>query len=522
MNVLKLTDKKRSEGGTNMKKRVFSILLSLAMALTLLPTAALAAASADVDDTATGARSATLTNTNTNSGSYNQSSVFLGNGKMELGINQCGSFGTTAGSVPSNFHGGRDSSAAIGLRSSPWDATADYFLPGRVDEGFVFAWSTTDGATASQQAYVKSSDKNSVICSNNYAAYATTDDSTASLLKATTSATVAGSVSYTQTVSFASDAGVATVNIELQNNGTSTLYNFEYLRGFDPDQGYYNNGLSNNTTYTTNNYFCTDENGTVWVIASTNSDITGSHTFDEFTAAAKSPFFFIAPKSSDYTVIPLTQAVGWSGYSSFQDVTASSGTYKLGSSAYADQGIGLRFKVGELAAGKSVTLTYYMSLDSNTESALTNINNFISSSGLGEYNPTDSTYSYVVDPTDPTGEYALQKKVGGDWVNHPRGVRNAQYRCRSGHHRRGKRARLVEQQRRYRRQADLLRDHSLHRGARRQPHGGHRHRNVAGRRDKLHNRQYCPHRHIRAVQQDGGSRQLDAGLSDKRENAEQY
>lgn len=45
MKVMKLADIKRNEGGTNMKKRLFSILLCLAMVLTLLPTAALAAGS---------------------------------------------------------------------------------------------------------------------------------------------------------------------------------------------------------------------------------------------------------------------------------------------------------------------------------------------------------------------------------------------------------------------------------------------------------------------------------------------
>ena len=40
MNVIKLADRKRNEGGTNIKKRLFSILLCLAMVLTLLPTAA--------------------------------------------------------------------------------------------------------------------------------------------------------------------------------------------------------------------------------------------------------------------------------------------------------------------------------------------------------------------------------------------------------------------------------------------------------------------------------------------------
>lgn len=238
--------------------------------------------------------------------------------------------------------------------------------------------------------------------SEQYGAYSTTDNSTASLLKATTSAAVADSVSYTQTVSFASNVGIATVNIVLTNNGGSTLYNFEYLRGFDPDQGYHNENY-----YTTNNDYCTDEDGTVWVIASTNNSPTGALSFSEYTAAATSPFFFIAPKSPDYTVISTVQKIGWESYSDFRDVTTTGvngvnyagnvlGFYQLGASTYADLGIGLRFKVGELAAGGSVTLTYYMLLDSNAANALTGINNI----------------SAVATPTfSPAGEHIPRRRA---------------------------------------------------------------------------------------------------------------
>lgn len=53
MKVMKLTDIKRNEGKTNMKKRLFGILLCFTIVLTLLTTAVLAAAT-DVNDTGTG------------------------------------------------------------------------------------------------------------------------------------------------------------------------------------------------------------------------------------------------------------------------------------------------------------------------------------------------------------------------------------------------------------------------------------------------------------------------------------
>lgn len=285
--------------------------------------------------------------------------VFIGNSKMEIGINPYGSFGSTA-NAPSNFHPWTGASQKIGLRSDPAINARDYFLPGTVDEGFVFAWSSSSNTSASQKAYVRSNYVGSVI--NSYVTSASTvDQSTGTSFKAVTTLTAATNLAYTQKVSVEGESGVARVEIELKNLSTTTLYNVEYIRGFDPDQ----------VTSNTNNYYYTDEDGIVWVIASSNSSPKGNVSFETFTTNATYPFIFMAQPSNYYTVTPVSQRVGWSSYSDFIDVTSTSNTRQLNYSNYEDRGIGLRFKVPQLIANQEITLSYYMSLESDIDDALT-------------------------------------------------------------------------------------------------------------------------------------------------------
>lgn len=346
-------------------KKALSNVMAAIMVISLLPTTAITAQAADVNSgQSTGPRSATVAN------SSSKNNVFLGNDKLELGINEFGTFGSTVTS-PSNFHPWSGASGYIGMRTydtdnSSWTTTADFFLPGAVDEGFLFAWSTSSGVAATQQGYAQSSGRGSAT-SSNYSGYSTTDQSTTSELKAVTTGTLNSAISYTQTVSFAADAGVAGVQIQLTNTTSSPLYNVEYIRAFDPDQGVAKGA------YDTNNYFYKDSDGTLWAIASTNSTPSGSVSFEDYTAAATYPFFYMVPASNDYTVTPVSQGVGWSSLNSFVNVTEDSTNsmgYRIGYSRYDDQGMGIRYNVPKLDAGQSITLVYNMSLDSDIASAI--------------------------------------------------------------------------------------------------------------------------------------------------------
>ncbi len=359
-----------------MKKRMFCIVLAVVLVISLFPATALAA---DVNSgITTGARSVTV-----------GQNVYIGSDKLELGINQYGSFGTTS-AAPSNFHPWSGASNYIGMRSydvenASWDKTRDYFLPGTVDEGFAFAWSADSGTPASQKALVKSDNRGSVM-SSNFTEVSITDQSTTDLLKVVNNGTAGDVVEYTQTVSISSDSGVASVQFTLKNTSSNTLYNLEWVRGFDPDQ-------TDGNDPRTNNYYYRDSDDAVWVIASTNSTPVGASDFDAFTSSATYPFIFVAPASDDYTVVPVFQSVGWSGYTDFTDVTASSSTYQLGSSTYDDMGIGLRFELGTLGAGEEVSGYYNMSLDSDVETALEDIS-VGAGGGGGEAVTHNITYNF--------------------------------------------------------------------------------------------------------------------------------
>ncbi|BAL00100.1 putative surface layer protein [Oscillibacter valericigenes Sjm18-20] len=398
-----------------MKKRLLSFIMTLCMMVSLLPVTALGA---NIGSGETGARSDTVAN------SDGKDNVFLGNDKMELGINECGTFGSTAEAPTSGdviFHPDTISSEGgcgtnntyIGMRTydaanSSWTTTDDFFLPGTVDEGFVFAWSSAADASATIKSKAYSSDRGSV-SKENYTGYSTVDQSTANKLQAVTTAAVADTLSYSQTVSFATESGVAGVKLVLTNNSSDTLHNLEYIRAFDPDQG-----RVSGKEYTTNNYFHTDSDGTVWVIASTNSTPDGAVSFHDFTAAAKYPFIYMAPPSKDYTVKPVEQSVGWYRHNyNFKDVTdtahtVSDYTYQLDHSTYADRGIGIRFQVPSLAAGASVTLYYNMSLDADIQSALKQLSGNLAAQPESYVAKTGDTVKLSVDLAtlfpDPTSD----------------------------------------------------------------------------------------------------------------------
>ncbi len=329
-----------------MKKRILAFLLTFVMTVSLLP----------------------LTVSAATSRSYSKDgNVFLGNDKIELGINEYGSFGTTA-KAPSNFHPWSGASQYIGLVSAPWGSYRDYFLPGTVDEGFLFYWN------GSEKAHVRSNSLGNVTKSHyTLVSDGTVDKSSGNTLMAETEALVNNSLEYGQQISFKADEGFATVKLVLKNVTSSTLSGVEYIRGFDPDQG---------SDYSTSNYYHIDSDGTVWVVATPTSK-TGTFTSVEaFASGIKAPFIFAAPKSNDYTVVPVYQGVGWDSRSDFTDVTASSSAFRLNYSAHDDKGIGLKFKCGDIAPGEAVTITYFMSLDTDVSSAFDAIKGAVSGSGI--------------------------------------------------------------------------------------------------------------------------------------------
>ena len=294
-----------------------------------------------------------------------ENNVFLGNAKMELGINQYGTFGSTV-TAPIGFHPWSGASNFIGMVSSSldgsWGVSRDYFLPGTVDEGFAFAWSEAEGENAECVSQVQSNNLGGAGASANYTDFKTTNHTNGTSLLAITNGKVANTIDYQQNVSIEGDSGLAEITLTMKNTSSNTIHNFEYLRGFDPDQS---------EEYYTNNYFAKDENNTVWVIASTNSSPIGELAFDDFVANTTFPFMFIAPQGVDYKVEGTSQGVGWK-YADVNNVDAagSSNIYRYGNSKYEDRGMGLRFTIDTIKPNETKEIVYYMSLDADIQSAI--------------------------------------------------------------------------------------------------------------------------------------------------------
>lgn len=341
-----------------------------ALILTLTP-----AALANVGSGGMGARSYT----DTDSGD-----VFLGGDYIEIGISKTGSFGTenaapTTGAIRFHPHGGdvrNTTVGAIGLRANGqgWetdgvqkpDETKDFFLPGRIDEGFLIGWSDRPERSASVRGVGSQIGEagNSYIYNEN-----TVDKSTPELLKATSTGLVNGVVEYTQVVSFKPSDKQFLTEITLKNTSASPLYDLTYVRRFDPDQ---NPGLYNEVTapgtYLTDNFFIKDEGGIAWTIACINpltSDGKGELcSIDQRTALdkAQNVFCFYANDLRAESVY------GDIDFRSFDDMEVGDKIY--GTHIWADQAIGHETKLGTLAAGESVTFSYYSSLDPDIGGAI--------------------------------------------------------------------------------------------------------------------------------------------------------
>ncbi|MEG0269854.1 MAG: putative Ig domain-containing protein [Clostridia bacterium] len=335
-------------------KRWVSLLLTalIVVGLTVLP---MENAKADIGSGGTGARSSRI-----------NEDVFLGGNFIEVGISEIGSLGTSSNAptkarpVRSIFY--HPTHIKIGLRSigGGWetgakDTTRDFFLPGTIDEGFMAFWGTPSIYQAGG-CHIG----NNIAKDKNITSTGTIDQSTPSLLKATTAGTMNNVLDYVQVITFKPDEKQFKTVVTLTNNSAAPLDNLYYIRRFDPDQG-----LNGNNT---DNYFLNDEAGGTWCVASTAPlDGTSSllRPLDRHTAFSKCENVFCF-YTDDLRAEPITGELAF--------ITLD-GNY-VGNAAldgkhfYDDKAIGLRFNIGTLAPGASTELTYYSNLNPDVEGAV--------------------------------------------------------------------------------------------------------------------------------------------------------
>ncbi|MEG0494075.1 MAG: hypothetical protein RR696_12850, partial [Clostridia bacterium] len=346
-------------------------LLLTAMIIVGLTVSPMENAKADIGSGGTGARS------------YQDASgnLFIGGTYIELGLSQTGSFGASkpaplTGSIffhPDKLDVRRPYENCIGLRSDGdgWETgnpptTKDFFLPGDIDEGFPVLWSdTASGKPVVHAVGSQNGTKNVAITDE-----ATSDESTPALLKAVSTGTLDNTLHYTQVVTFKPDDKQFKTVVTLKNISTSTVYNANYIRRFDPDQNV------NSRNYKTDNYFFKDEAGGTWIVASSDS-FGGSassnyYPIDRHTALAscKNVFCFY---SDDLRAEPMSGSIGFKDFSTSLSASGDVGTY--GSALYdrhiyEDKAMGIKFDIGTLAPGASTEFTYYSNLDPDVEGAV--------------------------------------------------------------------------------------------------------------------------------------------------------
>ncbi|MEG1196637.1 MAG: immunoglobulin domain-containing protein, partial [Clostridia bacterium] len=308
--------------------------------------------------------------------------LFIGGTYIELGLSQTGSFGASkpaplTGSIffhPDPTDVKPPYSYSIGLRSDGdgWETgnpptTKDFFLPGTIDEGFSVLWSKASSDKPAVHAVGSQISKDSNI---NISAAVTSDESTPALLKAVSTCTLDGTLHYTQVITFKPDDKQFKTVVTLKNTSTSTVYNANYIRRFDPDQNVKQN------IYNTDNYFFKDEAGGTWIVASSDSfggsESSNYYPIDRHTALAscKNVFCFY---SDDLRAEPMSGPIGFNDFSTSLGASGNVGTY--GSALYDrhiyyDKAMGIKFDIGTLAPGASTELTYYSNLNPDVEGAV--------------------------------------------------------------------------------------------------------------------------------------------------------
>lgn len=356
--------------------------------------------------------------------------AFLGGDYIELGLRPNGAFGTEA-AAPETFHpdGGWHERDGIGLRSNgsnKWsegppdddEATADFFLPGIIDEGWLVGWSTEKDGSASAKggAQAYGGKTATAVPGDSVEATTKTGKNGETIITAKTTAKVADTVDVVQTVEFDVTKKYFTTTVTLTNNGSDPVYDLSYIRAFDPDQRANDEFVDGDCT--TDNYFYKDSDGNVWVMAFGNDNFNMGASYyppyvpvevshDAMIEKAITPFVFCAAPSQDYTVQAVNTTFGWTlDYSSFYRDRNSgylAGDALYGKHYFADGAIGLEFIVASLAAGVDVTFSWISSLDTDINTTIDNIEQEVENSGSDTPAPEDpSTPDPEIPSTPPT------------------------------------------------------------------------------------------------------------------------
>nr|WP_320051340.1 DUF4347 domain-containing protein [uncultured Desulfuromonas sp.] len=268
--------------------------------------------------------------------------VFLGGNYIELGISAVGSFGTTV-NAPSDFYG-TSRSTQVGMSNDAdgygngTDLRIDYFLPGSPEERWAIGY---NGSSYGGFSAKNGNSGNATTLTDT----SVTNNTSGDTLSATFDTTVQSTLDVTQVHTFQVDDKYFKTTVTITNVSGGTLTDVRYMRSFDPDNTVYMGGSYTTVNKVENTYSVDGKS----VVSAT------SQAGDSYSSAAGSTakilFFSSDPRAY----------VSNFGFSNSNPYAAPE--QAKGYTTTSDSAIAITFKLGTMAAGSSVTIEYYTSLD---------------------------------------------------------------------------------------------------------------------------------------------------------------
>jgi len=305
---------------------------------------------------------------------------FLQGNYVEVGVSPSGSFGTTV-TAPAGYHVNSGcastftdpatgaSFSAVGslgfvadpamdgwTTGTPYPYWGDYFVPGDPQEGWSIQVNGQEGDAWTPNFSGGSPYSNTLGASmtGTTFSYYTTPTTKVGVWRGTVTGTYP--LQITQTTTVYTNKLYFTIHVVIKNTGGSAAPGLYYLRTVDPDNGEPEDGSF--TTSNTIQYQLPNANNDVMVTA---TDPTYSEAFMGLGTRDCRAKCFIIP----YSLTP--------GYNlnALYNETASGYFYTQGDNDVNDEGIGLVYNLGSLAAGDSTDLTYaYVLRAADLDSAL--------------------------------------------------------------------------------------------------------------------------------------------------------
>ncbi len=263
--------------------------------------------------------------------------VFLQGNYMEIGVSSAGSLGT-ASAAPSNYHPTNRSNISYVVDTDGWNTgeapkSGDFTLPGSPVDTIGFGFNG--------QSFIQ--DQRS---GRNDIATRTVDTTVGTLLSTTTTGTItsgSNTMAVSQVIELDANATYYKTTITVTNTGGAALTDVRFLRSFDPDQDVDKGG----SFATSNDVLSNPSAGNALAIARATGATSGVSvnllSFDENVRA------------SNY---------GFTNYNVYAPSAYAAPVDRGG--ALVDEAITMEFSFGNLAAGATMTKTFFTSLNGSS------------------------------------------------------------------------------------------------------------------------------------------------------------